>query len=564
MNAKRWLVVWVTTALAGTAITAGGAFAGTATTPPAAPGSSDRTSVAESRKVDAVPTPRLTWSACAEIAECATVELPLDYDQPRGATTQVGVLRIKARQQAERIGSLFVNPGGPGLSATGYALAAPRFMSDELLDRFDIVGVDPRGIGASRNVRCFASTGDQAPAAARLDELFPVTRAEKRAYVQGAEQYGRACSTTGRPLTGAMSTTEVARDHEILRRAVGDEKLTYLGGSYGSVLGQYYANMFPDRFRALAIDGVIDARAWVGNTRQILDERINSSGGASRALTEILRQCDRAGETACPFAAGDPVRTFETITRRLKAKPLVIGDQTITYADFIRDVHLAMFFPTADEKVTTFAAETGAALAGDTTALLRRLRTSAARGSGDDDPYENGYEAIFGVICADGRFPARAAHWPAAVAAREKAAPYFGGSALGWKDTTCASSTWTVRDEDAYTGPFDRRTAAPVLVVGSFWDPSTNYAGAVSTSRRMPNSRLLSSNTRGHTAYALSACATTAIDAYLLTGKPPAGNTVCADAPEPFSGTGQTFAERRGKQLPPVTVPHPGSLLAVR
>ncbi len=565
MSARRWLVVGgVAAALAVTTSTAGGAFAATTAPPPAAAVLSDRTSAAESRRVDSVPTPRLAWSACFEIAECATVKLPLDYDRPRGATTEVGVLRVKARDQANRIGSLFVNPGGPGLSATEYALATPRFMSDELLDRFDIVGVDPRGIGSSRNVRCFASAEDQAPAAAGLDELFPVTRAEKRAYVKGAEQYGKACSTTGRPLTGAMSTTEVARDHDVLRRAVGDERLTYLGGSYGSVLGQYYANMFPDRFRALAIDGVINARAWVGNTRQILDERINSSGGASRTLTEILRRCDRAGEKSCPFAAGDPVRTFATITRKLKAKPLVIGDQTITYADFIRDVHLAMYWPTADARVTTFAAEIRAALDGDATALLRRLEKPAVGGPGEDGPYENGYEAIFGVMCADGRFPAKAAHWPAAVAAREKAAPYFGGSALAWKDTTCASSTWTVRDEDAYTGPFDRRTAAPVLVVGSFWDPATNYAGAVSTSRQMPNSRLLSSDNWGHTAYALSACATAAIDAYLLTGKPPARDTACADAPEPFSGQGRTFAERRGKQLPPVTVPHPKSLLTVR
>ncbi len=565
MSARRWLVVGgVVAALAVTASTAGGAFAGTTVPPPAAAVLSDHTSAAESRRVDAVPTPRLAWSACFEIAQCATVELPLDYDQPRGATTEVGVLRVKAKDQANRIGSLFVNPGGPGLSAAELALAAPRFMSDVLLDRFDIVGVDPRGVGSSQGVRCFASADEQASALANLGDLSPVTKAEKRAYIKGSKQYGKACSTTGKPLSGAMSTAEVARDHDVLRRAVGDEKLTILGISYGSVLGQYYANMFPDRFRALVIDGVLDARAWVGNTRQILDERINSSGGASKALTRILRLCDKAGEAACSFAAGDPMRNFETITRRLKAKPLMIGDRTITYATFIGDVLGGMTLPTAGEVVTTYAAEVWAALDGDTAALLRRLEAAAATGPGDDTSYDNLLDRLFGVMCADGRFPAKAAQWPAAVAAREKAAPHFGGSALGWKDSTCASSTWTVRDEDAYTGPFDRRTAAPVLVVGSFWDPSTNYAGAVSTSRLLPNSRLLSSNNWGHGAYALGACATAAIDAYLVTGEPPARGTVCADAPEPFTGQGQTFAERRGKQLPPVTVPHPRSLLAVR
>ncbi len=565
MSARRWLTVGgVAVALAVTASTTGGAFAETTAPPLAVAVFSDRTSAAESRRVDAVPTPRPAWSACFEIAECATVELPLDYDQPRGATTEVGVLRVKARDQANRIGSLFVNPGGPGLPATELALAAPRFMSDVLLDRFDIVGVDPRGIGSSRNVRCFPSAEEQAQALANLGDFSPITKAEKRAYIKGSRQYGKACSTTGKPLSGAMSTAEVARDHDVLRRAVGDEKLTFLGISYGSVLGQYYANMFPDRFRALVIDGVINARAWVGNTRQILDERINSSGGAAKALTRILRLCDKAGEAACKFAAGDPVRNFETITRKLKAKPLVIGDRTVTYADFIRDVNSGMTLPIAAELVTTFAAEVWAALDGDTAALLRRIEAAAATGPGDDASYDNAVDGLFGVMCADGRFPAKAAQWPAAVAAREKAVPHFGGSAVVWKDSACASSTWTVRDEDRYTGPFDRRTAAPVLVVGSFWDPSTNYAGAVSTSRLLPNSRLLSSDNWGHGAYALGACATAAIDAYLLTGKPPARGTVCADAPEPFTGQGQTSAERRGKQLPPVTVPHPKSLLTVR
>lgn len=110
-----------------------------------------------------------------------------------------------------------------------------------------------------------------------------------------------------------------------------------------------------------------------------------------------------------------------------------------------------------------------------------------------------------------------------------------------------------MRDEDAYAGPFNRRTAAPVLVVGNFWDPSTNYAGAVSTSRLLPHSRLLSSNNWGHTAYGRGACATAWIDAYLLTGTPPIGHTVCANALQPFTGETKTFADSRGKQLFPST-----------
>ncbi|MDP9796112.1 pimeloyl-ACP methyl ester carboxylesterase [Catenuloplanes nepalensis] len=555
MNARGWLVI---AALAATVVaTPGGAHA-------ASP--HDRTSVAESRRVDAVPTPVLSWSACFEIAECATVPLPLDYDEPHGATTEVAVLRVKARDQANKVGSLFVNPGGPSVPATGLALAAPHFMSDEVLDRFDIVGVDPRGIGRSERVQCFASTGDQAPVMADLSVAFPVTKAEKAAYVRGSQQYGRACSTTGRPLSGAMSTAEVARDHDVLRRAVGDDKLTFLGLSYGSVLGQYYANMFPDRFRAVAIDGVLDARAWVGDTRRILDERIDSAGGASKAFTEILRRCDRAGETTCAFADGDPAREFDAIARRLKAKPLVVGEFTVTYADFVFAVLSAMDLPSAGEDVTGLAADTRAALDGDSAALLRRLRNAAENQPPPIPGYDNRFDSFLGVLCGDGRFPAHAARWPAAVAAREAAVPHFGG-ALGWNDSACAGDAWTVRDEDAYTGPFNRRTAAPVLVVGSYWDPATSYANAVSTSRSSPNSRLLSSDNWGHTAYGSSDCATATIDAYLLTGTPPARDTVCTGAPQPFTGqasAGEASARRAGKQPPPIVPPRPGSVLTGR
>jgi len=269
----------LTATLAGILVSAVAAAPGSA-----APVASDRTSRTESKRVDAVPTPKLGWYKCYDIAECATTRLPLDYDRPHGATTEIAVLRIKAKDQKHKIGSLFLNPGGPGGSATEFALFAPEFLSDSLLDRFDIVGVDPRGIGASANVRCFSSVKDQTAVLDLLNVPFPVTRAEEQRYVTGSKRLGKACSTTGRPLSGAMSTAEVARDMDVMRRAVGDRKLNYLGFSYGTALGQYYANMFPDRFRALVVDGVLDPTAWVGNTRQILDDRLRSSEGAYRAL----------------------------------------------------------------------------------------------------------------------------------------------------------------------------------------------------------------------------------------------------------------------------------------
>ncbi|MFI7523689.1 alpha/beta hydrolase [Micromonospora globbae] len=550
----------------------------------------DRTSPQEARRVDRVPTPDLDWYACYDYAECATVRLPLDYDRPHGATTEVALLRVKARDQQHRIGSLFVNPGGPGGSGTSMALAAPYFLGDELLDRFDIVGVDPRGVASSEQVRCFASVKDQTRAYAGLNVAFPWTKAEEKAYVASSKAVGRGCSTTGRPLSGAMSTAEVARDMDVLRRAVGDRKLTYLGFSYGSILGQYYANMFPDRVRALVIDGVLDATTWVGRGkgRNLLQEdRMRSAQGAYRALSEILTRCDAAGPAACPVA-GDAAGTYDLVAKRLRAKPVVIedpdlGEVTIRYSDFVAATLNALYDPYGYQQVVAITAEllvlTDPAAAAPAreraraavTRLAAEARQQARR---YDFPYDNGLETFLGVDCTDANHPRDAASWPARAARADARDPYF-GRAWAWATSPCARDTWTVRDEDAYTGPFDRRTSAPVLVVGNYWDPATNYRGAVSTAALLPNSRLLSSDSWGHTAYGTSACATGAVDAYLLRGTLPAKDTVCTGDAQPFAeptdapavdraeAAKRTLAEqgapRRGepKRLPPVVAPLP-------
>ncbi|HEX7537810.1 MAG TPA: alpha/beta fold hydrolase, partial [Dermatophilaceae bacterium] len=239
--------------------------AGAATKSASRASSPDRTSVTEARRVDRVPTPRLGWYDCYDTgAQCATVRLPLDYDQPNGVTTEVALLRRPAVDRAHRIGSLFLNPGGPGGSGVQIALSAPFFLSPGLTDRFDIVGFDPRGTNFSDQVKCFTGNAQQTTALKGFNNAFPVGKVEEQAAILSAKNLGRGCSRTGRPLSASMSTAEVARDMDVLRRAVGDRKLTFLGFSYGTYLGQVYANMFPDRVRAVTIDGVLDPVAWAG------------------------------------------------------------------------------------------------------------------------------------------------------------------------------------------------------------------------------------------------------------------------------------------------------------
>jgi pimeloyl-ACP methyl ester carboxylesterase len=530
-------------------------LAGPAAVPIAAPAAAapattaagaDRTSAAEARRVDRVPTPKLDWYSCYDYAECATVDLPLDYDKPNGPSTEIALLRVKARDQKNKIGSLFLNPGGPGGSGASIALAAPYFLSRELVQRFDLVGFDPRGIAASGQVTCFRNIREQTEKLAGMNAFFPYGKSEESAYIASARKLGKACSTTGKARSGSMSTAEAARDMEVLRRAVGDPKLTFLGFSYGTALGQYYANMFPDRFRAITIDGVLNPVSWVGTKQPdvTLDDRLRSADGAYRALAEMFKRCDAAGTELCPLA-GRFAADFALVADRMRAAPVELEDGAgvyyFRYSDFVGTALSILFGADAADFMVFVVQELltltdPKAPPASRSAARKRLSDRLAeygQRPGRDFPYYNDLEASAGVLCTDGAHPANVADWRGLTAKADRRAPYF-GRAWGWSDAMCARKTWTVRDEDAYRGPFNRSTAAPVLVVGNYWDPATNYDDAVSSAALLPNSRLLSSDSWGHTAYGTSACATGAVDEYLLRGALPAKGTLCVGDAQPF------------------------------
>ena len=534
-------------------------------------------------------------------AECATVGLPLDYDKPSGAQTGVAVLRIKATDQEHKIGTLFLNPGGPGGSGVEIAAAAPYFLGPDLLARFDIVGFDPRGVNFSDNVRCWQNAGQQSEVLDALLLAFPWTNAEESAAVRSSRAFGKACSTTGRPLSGSMSTAEVARDMDVLRRVVGDRKLTYLGFSYGSYLGNAYANMFPDRVRALVIDGVFDPIAWAGSRANLTTPQttlLKSGEGAARALHEILVRCRKAGEDYCGFAAaGDPVRNYAKIIASLKKAPLVVTDPdtgeefVIDYATLIGWLLIDLYYPDGAAIVDFDLSDVLALLqpaarkgtagadaqAAARTALVKKARAVQSADKTSDAtrakqraelgyafPYDNSFETFQSVLCTDGINPREAGSWPAYADAADRKAPDF-GRLWTWASSPCASKTWTVRDEDTYRGPFTRRTVNPVLVVGNYWDPATNYDGAVKAASLLPNSRLLSSDNWGHTAYGTSACVNNAVESYLLTRQLPRVGKICVGDVQPFTEPLEEEPENRSltpeksSDLPPVVPPLPGS-----
>ena len=551
-----------------------------------------KTSAREKRRSKAVKTPKLKWYSCYGHAKCATVKVPLDYDKPKGKKVELAVLKVPAKNQKKKIGSLFINPGGPGGSGTEIAYYSPEFLSPAVTSRFDVVGLDPRGIAFSKNVQCFPSARQNDPVLAKIASVpFPYGTKQEKALTKAYDKHAKACSTTGKPLSTSMSTAQVARDMDVLRRAVGDKKLTYLGFSYGSYLGEVYANLYPDRVRAIAIDGVLDPVQWAGTKKSQstpVGQRLKSAQGASKALNRALVLCDRAGEAKCRFAAGNPVANFEKIAQRLRKAPAVsidpdTGEQiVITYADFV-STHLSMLYSQsyAPELVTEFAAAVWDMLYGPADGAAGKaahdqgVRTVLTLQKAVQDnntppklpgkayafPYNNAHDAFTSVICTDSRNSKNLRSFPKIAKKADKQAPYFGRLWL-WNSADCSSKKWTAKDEDSYRGTFSKRTSSPVLIVGNYWDPATNYQGAVSTSKRMPNSRLLRSSSWGHTAYGTSNCATSAIDNYLLSKRLPAKGKVCVsdyvpfteDLEEPEDGA-RVLASKLAKAQNPIAVP---------
>src|SRR5215210_6210222 len=274
---------------------------------------------------------KIGWSSCSQSFgpfECGTVQVPLDYDEPAGAVISIALVRLPATDPAHRIGSLLLNPGGPGGSGVDFALGAGPFLfTDEVRARFDLVGFDPRGIARSTALRCFGTPRQWGPLFTPF--AFPLTPEEEEVWITSDLYLVDACAQRGGRIVDHMSTANVARDLDVLRQAVGDAKLTYYGVSYGSFLGQTYANLFPNSFRTLVIDGVLDPIAWVNQGGAIpFSTRLRSSAGAIATLNEFFRLCDEGGEDNCAFAP-DSAERYAALAEKL----LDDGPVTITFPD---------------------------------------------------------------------------------------------------------------------------------------------------------------------------------------------------------------------------------------
>jgi pimeloyl-ACP methyl ester carboxylesterase len=448
----------------------------------------------------------------------------LDWDRPGGAKISLAVIRHLASRPGQRIGSLFVNFGGPGVAGVPAVREAGALLDGLGGGRFDVVGWDPRGTGESTHVRCFAS--ESGPA--RFwgpDWTIPTTPAESRRYVPQTIDYARRCEALSGALLAHISTADTVRDLDYLRQLVGDRQLTYRGLSYGTFLGQTYANMLPRRVRAMILDAVIDPIAF---TTSVEAGIVTATADSNLVFEEFLALCQKAGPN-CKLAAKGPVAPrVRALLKRLREGPIAARSapppRQLRYGDALTALWLTLGDPSSWPQL---AAELDAAADGDGSALATRVRD--ARGS-----LQEALVPAVALQCADKPLPRPGAvrAWPTVIKRLRDNA--FVSQVEGWwLWAPCAS--WRTRSADRYSGPWNASTPNPILVIGNRYDPRTAFANARSAARRLGNAVLLTLDGYGHTSdQDPSACIDRAVRRYLITRSPPPDGTVCQPDRQPF------------------------------
>ncbi|WP_103542820.1 alpha/beta hydrolase [Streptomyces sp. SM1] len=461
------------------------------------------------------------WRDCGVAGfQCATLKAPLDYAEPGAGDIRLAVARKKATGPGKRLGSLLVNPGGPGGSAIGYlqAYAGIGYPAD-VRARYDMVAVDPRGVARSEPVECL--DGPEMDAYTRTD-ITPDDEKETGKLVSSYKKFAEGCGADAPKLLRHVSTVEAARDMDIVRAALGDEKLNYVGASYGTFLGATYAGLFPDRAGRLVLDGAMDP--------SLPARRLNleQTEGFDTAFTAFAEDCVRQSD--CPLgdagtSPGQAGKNLRAFFDELDARPAPTGDadgRTLTESLATIGVIAAMYdegaWPQLREALTSAMKEN------DGAGLLFLSDSYYERNA--DGEYTNLMFANAAVNCLD--LPP-AFDSPDEVRRVlpdfEKASPVF-GEGLAWASLNCAY--WPVKA----TGEAQRieaKGAAPIVVVGTTRDPATPYRWAEALAGQLSSARLLTYDGDGHTAYGRgSSCIDSAINTYLLDGTPPKDGKRCS------------------------------------
>ena len=472
---------------------------------------------------------KVSWHACAKkgMAEatsgqdtgftCAKVKVPLDYDNPGGQTIEIAVKKRAAG--GDSIGSLFVNPGGPGGSGIDLVDEAGSYFSKKLTSSYDVVGFDPRGVGASTAVDCLTDAELDAERAGANDPATPSASATE----ERAQKMGEACtSKTSTPgLLDHIDTVSVARDLDILRAVDGQQTLTYLGFSYGTYLGATYAELFPANTGRLVLDGAVDP------SLSAEELALGQAKGFEASLRAYVESC-QSSKLGCPLS-GDvdsgvsQVREFLEST---KTAPVPTSDskRPLTYDLAVYGVLGSMYQTQAWPSLTLGLSQAmGKEGKPDGSALLKLADLVSSRES-DGTYSNNGAEALMAVNCLDYPVQGDNASWEKNAKAIKETSPTFGSQLLypdaycqGWGHTSSRK-----REKITASG------AAPILVVGTTGDPATPYAWSEALADQLESGQLMTWKGNGHTAYGRSNdCVKKAVDTYLLNGTMPDKGLTC-------------------------------------
>ncbi len=448
----------------------------------------------------------IQWEGCGDNRECTTVTVPVDWAQPSGPTIELATVRYLAG--GDRLGSLLINPGGPG--ASGYDVVdrlAGRLTTEQVRERYDLVGFDPRGVGRSSGIDCL---DDRELDAQRSFEpqadLDTETAAAVAELETEAEAFAQGCAADLGPLLAHIDTESAARDLDVLRDAVGDERLTFLGYSYGTLLGATYADEFPQRVGRLVLDGALDPAS------SETDVAKGQAAGLEQALRAYVTDCLDGDD--CPLR-GSPEEALQQVVALIESTddaPLPTGGPRPLTRPLAFTGLIAPLYDDATWKDLDAALKS--ALDGDGSGLLALADAYSFRRP-DGTYSSNILEAFTAINCLD--YPVDASLPALEEAADEirSVAPLL-GRFMTYGDVTCGQ--WPVPAVRT-PAPLTAAGAAPILVIGTTGDPATPYEWAVSLADQLESGRLLTYDGEGHTAFGRgSDCIDAAVEAYLVDG----------------------------------------------
>ena len=454
----------------------------------------------------------LTWEKCSGGLECSWLTVPLDYADPSGSTIRIRVSR-KAATGPERRGSLVVNPGGPGMGGVSLPSYLSNVLSPRVKQAYDIVGFDPRGTGESSPISCL--TGPETTRLYAFDAT-PDTAAERATLMDLAAGIARGCLKRSPEIARHVGTEDTVRDLDILREALADDKLNWLGYSYGTAMGAMYAERFPDRVGRFVLDGAVDLSFDALQTSHVQND------GFQRAITRFARDCVHRAN--CPYS-GDyrhVLRGMSSLLDHLESQSLDGYYGPVGESEAITAIFYSMYSP-------------------DRWRFLRRALVQAERGNGEGlswlsdsstqrtgkNSYAGNMASAFPAIsCWDsGGRPTFSQLRAAATAWQRTSAIPQVAQALAWSNAACTH--WYGQAERG-PGPVSSTTPAPILIIGTTYDPATPYSEARSLARQLPTSRLLTYVGDGHTAFLTgSTCIDNAVTTYLVDGILPSTGTHC-------------------------------------